>query len=107
MNPRRPERGTKVVRGGGWMDPAQRITTTKRMHLGPEQRTAEVGFCCARRPVRNPMSSTAIHPQLVLDTHDLGSLGNSRVLLQRNATVPWFILVPDTPLGDLLDLPSG
>jgi diadenosine tetraphosphate (Ap4A) HIT family hydrolase len=53
------------------------------------------------------MASTAIHPQLALDTHDLGSLGNSRVLLHRNATVPWFILVPDTAVGDLLDLPSG
>jgi formylglycine-generating enzyme required for sulfatase activity len=48
-NPRGPERGTaKVIRGGGWMDPAQRITTTKRMYLGPEQRMADVGFRCAR-----------------------------------------------------------
>ena len=50
---------------------------------------------------------TAIHPQLLLDTHSLGNLGSSRVLLHRNATVPWFILVPDTPIGDLLDLPGG
>ena len=48
-NPRGPETGNgKVVRGGGWMDPAQRITATKRMYLSPEQRTVDVGFRCAR-----------------------------------------------------------
>lgn len=48
-NPRGPQTGTaKVVRGGGWMDPAQRITTTKRMYLSPDQRMPDVGFRCAR-----------------------------------------------------------
>ena len=53
------------------------------------------------------MALTAIHPQLLFDTHFLGRLGNSRVLLHRNAVVPWFILVPDGAMGDLLDVPIG
>lgn len=48
-NPQGPERGTgKVVRGGGWMDSAARITATKRMYLDPDQRMMDVGFRCAR-----------------------------------------------------------
>jgi len=47
-NPRGPDQGTsKVMRGGGWYDPAQRITATKRMHADPAQRDLEVGFRCA------------------------------------------------------------
>ena len=48
-NPQGPDHGTgRVVRGGGWMDPAARITTTKRMYLDPDQRAADIGFRCAR-----------------------------------------------------------
>jgi diadenosine tetraphosphate (Ap4A) HIT family hydrolase len=46
-----------------------------------------------------------IHPQLKEDCHLLGSFASSTVLLHRNALLPWFILVPDTGLEDLLDLP--
>ena len=47
-NPRGPEKGTgKVMRGGGWYDPADRVTATKRMHADPAQRDLEVGFRCA------------------------------------------------------------
>jgi diadenosine tetraphosphate (Ap4A) HIT family hydrolase len=46
-----------------------------------------------------------IHPQLEEDCHLLGRFASSTVLLQRNALLPWFILVPDTGLEDLLDLP--
>jgi iron(II)-dependent oxidoreductase len=49
QNPKGPATGTsKVVRGGGWMDPAERITTTKRMYVNPEQRMEDIGFRCAR-----------------------------------------------------------
>ena len=48
-----------------------------------------------------------IHPQLVQDCHYLGDLPASALLLHRNAGVPWFILVPDTRLSDLLDLPEA
>lgn len=52
------------------------------------------------------MAQRGIHPQLLLDAHFLGALPRSRVLLHRNAAVPWFILVPDTEIGELLDLPA-
>ncbi len=51
------------------------------------------------------MPSFALHPQLQADCHCLGRLSHSRLLLHRNALVPWFILVPETNLGNLLDLP--
>ena len=50
------------------------------------------------------MSSFAIHPRLVEDCHILGRLGTSRLLLHRNAAVPWFILVPETQAGELFEL---
>ncbi|MGB8145374.1 MAG: HIT family protein [Chromatiaceae bacterium] len=51
------------------------------------------------------MPSFALHPQLQADCHCLGRLSHSRLLLHRNALVPWFILVPETDLGNLLELP--
>jgi len=52
------------------------------------------------------MERDKIHPQLLADCHYLGSLTGAEVLLHRNAALPWFILVPDTQLNDLLDLPE-
>ncbi|MFT4612948.1 MAG: diadenosine tetraphosphate (Ap4A) HIT family hydrolase [Bacteroidia bacterium] len=52
------------------------------------------------------MPSPNIHKQLLQDCHHLGSLPTSQVLLNRNAAVPWFILVPETRLQDILDLPD-
>jgi diadenosine tetraphosphate (Ap4A) HIT family hydrolase len=52
------------------------------------------------------MTAPTIHPQLLLDAHLLGSLAQCRVLLHRNAAVPWFILVPDTVIAELLELPA-
>ncbi|MEE4145747.1 MAG: HIT domain-containing protein [Halieaceae bacterium] len=52
------------------------------------------------------MERSQIHPQLLADCHYLGSLSASAVLLNRNAALPWFILVPDTRMADLLDLPE-
>lgn len=51
------------------------------------------------------MPSFALHPQLQADCHCLGRLSHSRLLLHRNALVPWSILVPETDLGNLLELP--
>ena len=51
------------------------------------------------------MERSRIHQQLLADCHHLGSLNTSEVLLNRNAALPWFILVPDTRIADLLDLP--
>ena len=47
-----------------------------------------------------------IHPRLLADCHYLGALPACDVLLNRNALVPWFILVPETQLNDVLDLPQ-
>lgn len=36
-----------------------------------------------------------LHPRLLEDCHDLGRLDLCHLLLHRNATLPWFILVPE------------
>lgn len=45
-----------------------------------------------------------IHAQLLEDCHQLGAMPSGPLLLHRNASLPWFILVPDTSLEDVLDL---
>ena len=52
------------------------------------------------------MERDQIHRQLLADCHYLGSLPACELLLHRNAALPWFILVPDTQITDLLDLPE-
>jgi formylglycine-generating enzyme required for sulfatase activity len=48
-NPKGPETGTaKVLRGGGWYDPPNRLTTTKRWQASPDHRSDDIGFRCAR-----------------------------------------------------------
>ena len=47
-----------------------------------------------------------IHPQLLADCHTLGRFEQCSLLLHRNASLPWFILVPDTDVEDFLDLPE-
>lgn len=46
-----------------------------------------------------------LHPQLLSDCHRLGAMASGELLLSRNAALHWFILVPDTEVADLLDLP--
>lgn len=53
------------------------------------------------------MTDFALHPQLKVDTHDLGRWPQVRLLLHRNGTLPWFILVPESPVIDLLDLDAA
>ena len=50
------------------------------------------------------MPAFQIHAQLLADCHRLGRLPATHLLLHRNAALPWFILVPETPVADLLDL---
>jgi formylglycine-generating enzyme required for sulfatase activity len=48
-NPKGPEAGTaKVIRGGGWYDPKEKIKSTKRYYASPGNRADDVGFRCAR-----------------------------------------------------------
>jgi len=42
------------------------------------------------------MSGTLLDPRLEKDTHLLGSLDTTQLLLMRNALFPWFVLVPET-----------
>ena len=49
----------------------------------------------------------SIHEQLRADTHILGQFDQSRVLLHRNAIVPWLILVPDCVETELFALPQS
>ncbi|WP_437188196.1 HIT domain-containing protein [Planctomicrobium sp. SH668] len=48
-----------------------------------------------------------IHPQLLADCHVLFETKLNSVLLNRNGSVPWIILVPKTETSDLLDLPAA
>jgi diadenosine tetraphosphate (Ap4A) HIT family hydrolase len=52
------------------------------------------------------MEDILIPQQLLADCHHMGRFPASALLLNRNAYVPWFILVPQTPLHDFLDLPE-
>ncbi len=50
MNPTGPASGDgKVIRGGGWQDPPDRLAATRRMHAEPNNRADDIGFRCARR----------------------------------------------------------
>jgi len=51
------------------------------------------------------MKKFPIHDRLRADCHRLGRLAECHLLLNRNAILPWFILVPETQTVDLLDLP--
>ena len=43
------------------------------------------------------MNGFALHPQLDADTHRVGDLDFTRVLLMDDARFPWLILVPRVP----------
>jgi len=47
-----------------------------------------------------------IHTQPLADCHRLGRFNLCHVLLNKNALLPWFILVPESDVKDLLDLPQ-
>jgi formylglycine-generating enzyme required for sulfatase activity len=48
-NPKGPEGGKgKVIRGGGWYDPPDRLKSSWRMHANPDHRDDDVGFRCAK-----------------------------------------------------------
>ncbi len=48
-NPRGPTDGSaRVIRGGGWYDPPERLVLARRMFADPRTRLDDVGFRCAR-----------------------------------------------------------
>ena len=47
-NPKGPASGAgKVIRGGGWYDPPERLKSSRRMYASPENRADDLGFRCA------------------------------------------------------------
>ena len=53
------------------------------------------------------MDDFRLHTTLAGDCHVLASWGLSEVLLNRNALLPWFILVPRVTVIELCDLEVG
>jgi len=54
------------------------------------------------------MSAFELDPQLAADTHAVGDLGLSRVLLMDDVRFPWLILVPRRAgMRELIDLPRA
>jgi diadenosine tetraphosphate (Ap4A) HIT family hydrolase len=51
------------------------------------------------------MDVDSIHSQLRKDSHIIGDMPSGILLLHRNAALHWFILVPDSDMSDVLDLP--
>ncbi len=47
-----------------------------------------------------------LDPRLAADCYQLGTIDGLLVLLMDNALVPWFILVPQTTITELCDLPT-
>jgi diadenosine tetraphosphate (Ap4A) HIT family hydrolase len=54
-----------------------------------------------------PLAQFKIHRQLLTDCHYLGRYRVCHLLLHKNAALPWFILVPETAVSDLLDMPGA
>lgn len=50
------------------------------------------------------MNDFSLHPQLAADCHQLGTREGCRVLLHHNASLPWYILVPETTAAELHEL---
>ena len=47
-----------------------------------------------------------LHPQLANDTHCLFDLDSLYILLHKNATIPWVIIVPKTHVTEIYNLPN-
>lgn len=53
------------------------------------------------------MNDFELHPRLAADTHRLGRLDLSLVLLHRDAGVPWYLLVPMVDAAETIDLAAA
>ena len=53
----------------------------------------------------DPSAAWSLHPQLAADTHNVGDLPLSRVLIIKDANYPWVILVPRRAgVSEIIDL---
>ncbi|MFV8834198.1 HIT family protein [Aquisalimonas sp.] len=50
------------------------------------------------------MTAFSIHPQLQADCHLLGEFSACSILLHRNGSLPWYIVVPETQALELDEL---
>ncbi|MDQ2070816.1 HIT domain-containing protein [Natronospira bacteriovora] len=53
------------------------------------------------------MSEFQLHPRLQADCHVLGRSAAGWLLLQRNATLPWYLMVPESDERELQALPAA
>lgn len=56
--------------------------------------------------VSSKITDFTLDPVLARDCHELGDLNGHHLLLMDNSLVPWFILVPETTVTELCDLPD-
>src|SRR5205085_10936866 len=65
-------------------------------------------LCYFPAMIPSPESAWSLHPQLVADTHSVGDLPLSRVLIIKDANFPWIILVPRRDgVSEILDLAAA
>jgi diadenosine tetraphosphate (Ap4A) HIT family hydrolase len=58
--------------------------------------------------ILDPNSVWSLHPQLAADTVPVGDLPLSRLLVSKDATYPWLILVPRRAgASEIIDLPES
>lgn len=84
------------------------ILSPGNLGLGISTPDSEAAPTVIRRPGQVQRADFVLHPQLLRDFHVLGRCGESaglHVLLRRNAVLPWFLLVPETTVQELFDLP--
>jgi len=83
------------------------ILSPGNLGLGLSARDADAPLAAPRDSRMALDPDFVLHPQLVRDFHVLGRCGESRlhVLLRRNAVLPWFLLVPETSVQELFELP--
>jgi diadenosine tetraphosphate (Ap4A) HIT family hydrolase len=56
----------------------------------------------------DPKPEWSLHPQLAADTHLVGDLRLSRLLIIKDSNYPWLILVPRQPgVSEILDLSAA
>ncbi len=63
-----------------------------------------MSWCSPSRCTARSMPEFHLHERLLADCHAIGRMDHCHLLLHKNAVLPWFILVPETEVADLLDL---
>src|SRR5210317_1281863 len=80
-------------------------STRRGKRVGGWARTT-TSWCWPSRCTARSMPEFHLHERLLADCHAIGRMHHCHLLLHKNAVLPWFILVPETDVADLLDLPD-